>query len=139
MDKRVKITESLFIAIKSLITAGASYAEIKRYYGVSTHVCTWIKQAENYEEYKQITAAVHAKQVEKRKAKATAAPVTAPVTEAPVKEPEKVTEEPVKQIVEHRQSVTIQATHFMMQELQKTNELLTGISAKLAYIVEQLS
>lgn len=40
---------------------------------------------------------------------------------------------------EVRQTVTIQATHYMMQELQKMNELLTGISAKLAFIVDELT
>lgn len=40
---------------------------------------------------------------------------------------------------ENRQTVTIQATNYMMQELQKTNELLTGISAKLAFIVDELT
>lgn len=40
---------------------------------------------------------------------------------------------------EVKQTVTIQATHYMMQELQKMNELLTGISAKLAFIVDELT
>ena len=43
------------------------------------------------------------------------------------------------QVVEHRQTVTIQATHYMMQEMKKTNELLELISRKLAFIVDQLS
>lgn len=36
-------------------------------------------------------------------------------------------------------TVKIEATHYMMTELQKTNELLTAISAKLAYIVDELT
>ena len=43
------------------------------------------------------------------------------------------------QVVEHRQSVTIQATHYMMQEMKKTNELLELISRKLTFIVDQLN
>ena len=43
------------------------------------------------------------------------------------------------QVVEHRQTVTIQATHYMMQEMKRTNELLELISRKMAYIVDQLS
>ena len=41
--------------------------------------------------------------------------------------------------MEHRQSVTIQATHYMMQEMKKTNELLELISRKLTFIVDQLN
>lgn len=40
---------------------------------------------------------------------------------------------------EAKQTITVQATHYMMQELQKMNELLTGISAKLAFIVDELT
>ena len=36
-------------------------------------------------------------------------------------------------------TVTIQATHYMMEELRKTNEYLRLISNKLAYIVEELT
>ncbi len=43
------------------------------------------------------------------------------------------------QVVEHRQTVTIQATHYMMQEMKKTNELLELISRKLTFIVDQLN
>ena len=43
------------------------------------------------------------------------------------------------QVVEHRQTVTIQATHYMMQEMKRTNELLELISRKMAFIVDQLS
>ena len=42
------------------------------------------------------------------------------------------------QVVEHRQTVTVQATWQMTQEMRKTNELLTLISNKLAAIVEDL-
>lgn len=35
-------------------------------------------------------------------------------------------------------SITVQATHYVESELRKTNELLTGISAKLAFIIDEL-
>ena len=35
------------------------------------------------------------------------------------------------QVVEHRRTVTIQATHYMMQEMKRTNELLELISRKI--------
>ena len=46
---------------------------------------------------------------------------------------------PAAQVVEHHQTVTIQATHYMMEEMKKTNELLTLLNAKLAFIVEELA
>ena len=43
------------------------------------------------------------------------------------------------QVIEHRQTVTVQATHYMMQEMKRTNELLELISRKMAFIVESLT
>jgi hypothetical protein len=43
------------------------------------------------------------------------------------------------QVVEHRQSVTVIANHYMMEQLQEQTRLLTLISNKLAFIVEQLT
>ena len=47
-------------------------------------------------------------------------------------------QKPQEVVKEVRQTVTIQATHFMMQELQKMNNLLTLISNKLGFIVDEL-
>ena len=41
--------------------------------------------------------------------------------------------------VTNQTTVTIQANHYMMEELRKTNEYLRLISNKLAYIVEELT
>lgn len=43
-----------------------------------------------------------------------------------------------EQVVRHEQSVTIIANHYMAEELKKQTELLTLISNKLAYIMENL-
>ena len=34
--------------------------------------------------------------------------------------------------------IRLEATHYMMEEMKRTNELLTCISAKLAFIVDEL-
>ena len=47
-------------------------------------------------------------------------------------------EKPQKEAVERQQTVTIQASFYMQKELEKTNELLTIISNKLAFIVDEL-
>lgn len=133
--KRIVITEALFIAIKSLLDTGATYAEVEKYYKVSVSTSKRIKDSANYAEYKQMLAAMSIAYKEKyagnrKKSK--------PEEEKPVTQ-EPVDKAPTTQIVEHRQSVTIQATHYMMQEMQETNKLLKDISNKLAFIVEQLS
>ncbi|MCR5566018.1 MAG: hypothetical protein K6F61_04140 [Clostridiales bacterium] len=142
MANYIHITESLFLAIKSLLNAGATYPEVKKYYGISDNTCRNIRHAETFAEYKQIIAAIAAKNSELKKARKIAKAKKAaeevkavPASELPVPEPDV---KPV-QVVEHKQSITIQATHYMMQEMQETNKLLKDISNKLAFIVEQLS
>jgi len=126
--KNVKITEKLFKAVKIMLEGGATYEEVKDYLGVSLQTCARIKHSENYADYKNVLAAMAVKNKGYKQAKANPKPVEEkPVEEKPV------------QVVEHRQNVTIQATHYMMQEMQKTNELLKEISNKLAFIVEQLA
>ena len=44
-----------------------------------------------------------------------------------------------KEIVEHRQTIVVQASHYMLEEQKKTNELLTLISNKLSFIVDELT
>ena len=41
--------------------------------------------------------------------------------------------------MEHRQSVTVQTTYYVSQKLDKLVELMTGISAKLAFVVDELT
>lgn len=137
MANYVKVTESLFLAIKSLLNAGATYPEVKKYYGVSDNTCKFIKRSENFKEYKQVIAAIAIRNAENRKVRKVTNTVEKPEAPAPVEKPE--TPAPTQQVVRHEQSITIQATHYMMQELQETNKLLKDISNKLAFIVEQLA
>ena len=127
MNKTVKVTPNVFNAIKTLLKGGASYTECANYMGISPSSVGNINRAETYEEYQRIvyeSSATHRAKMAAIKANEAA------------KEAKK--EEPAPQIVEHRQTVTVQASHFMLQEQQKTNELLTLISNKLAFIVDEL-
>lgn len=131
-----RITESKFKAVKTLLKGGASVREIMEYLQVSEPVVYGIKKVDTFEEYvnartakaleqKQV-AAIKAKEKEKEKAatEAKPEPKPEPATEAKLKLP---------------QTVIFQPTHYMMQEMQKTNELLALISNKLSYIVDQLT
>ena len=117
-----QLTESKFKAIKTLLKGGATQKEAAEYMKVSANTAFWVNKAETFEEYVQINASRH---LEKRQVAAIKAKKANKETTAP-------------QVVEYRQNVTIQATHYMMQKLDETNALLKQISNKLACIVEDL-
>jgi transposase-like protein len=117
-----QLTESKFKAIKTLLKGGATQKEAAEYMKVSPNTAFWVNKAETFEEYVQINASRH---LEKRQV-------------AAIKAKEANKETPAPQVVEYRQNVTIQATHYMMQKLDETNALLKQISNKLACIVEDL-
>jgi transposase-like protein len=117
-----QLTESKFKAIKTLLKGGATQKEAAEYMKVSPNTAFWVNKAETFEEYVQINASRH---LEKRQV-------------AAIKAKEDNKETPAPQVVEYRQNVTIQATHYMMQKLEETNALLKQISNKLACIVEDL-
>ena len=127
--KKIKIDEKMFNAVKTLLNGGATYDEVNSYMGVSLASIGRISTAETYADYKQMIAASAIALKKKREAQK--------AVEAPTEKPaEPATEAPVKEV---KTSVTIQATHYMMQEMQETNRLLKDISNKLAFIVEQLA
>jgi transposase-like protein len=117
-----QLTESKFKAIKTLLKGGATQKEAAEHMKVSPNTAFWVNKAETFEEYVQINASRH---LEKRQV-------------AAIKAKEANKETPAPQVVEYRQNVTIQATHYMMQKLDETNSLLKQISNKLACIVEDL-
>ena len=93
---------------------------------------------DTYEEYKQVLAAMNAKYHEaynKKLLKKNEAPAQEPAKE---EKQEPVVQETPTQVVEHRQSVTVQTTYYVNQKLDKIEELLKGISAKLACIIDDL-
>jgi hypothetical protein len=125
-----KLTEGQFKAIKTLLRGGASQKEAAEYMQVSPGTAFWVSKAETFEEYQHMNAerqleqhkrvaAIKAKEAERTAAQTTPA-------------------QPAPHVVEYRQNVTIQATHYMMQKLDETNSLLKLISNKLAYIVDDL-
>lgn len=134
-----KVDQRVFNAIKTLFSGGASIAECSEYMGLSTATVKYIKSADTFEEYKNIIAAVNIRKKEAQKRKAMAAPAPAPVyIPSPIPVPAPVPEPKVEVVKEIKQSVTVQTTHYVSQKMDKIEELLTSISAKLAYIVEDL-
>lgn len=118
-----KVTQQIFDTVKTLLNSGVPVTQICDMLKLSNGVIYTIKVCDNLEGYKKYVKDVRARSEEKKK------------KETKKEEPKP---EPAPQVVEHRQTVTIQATHYMMEEMRKTNELLTVISRKLAYIVDDL-
>ena len=118
-----KVTQQIFDTVKTLLNSGVSVSNICDMLKISNGVVYTIKLCDNLQGYKQYIKDVNKRSTERKK------------KEAKKEEP---AQEPVPQVVEHRQTVTVQATHYMMEEMRKTNELLTVISNKLAYIVDDL-
>ena len=134
----LKITRGIFDAAKILIGNGATNGEVEKYLKISRDVVTMFRQSETYEDYQALmfersqrqkrVAAMKAKENKLEKAKETAAQVGA-VPAVKLVEP---------QVVEHRQTVQITATHYMTEELREIKEILKSISGKLAVIVTDL-
>ena len=119
-----KVTPQIFDTVKTLLNSGVPVTQICDMLKLSNGVIYTIKVCDNLEGYKKYVKDVRARSEEKKK-KETKKEESAP--------------EPAPQVVEHRQTVTVQATHYMMEELKQQNELLKSISNKLAFIVEQLA
>ena len=123
MAKYNPMTERKYKAIKMLLNGGATYKEAADYMGVSEGTVYRVKASETWTEYTNMMEEKTLAARNEREAKRNAQP---PETK------------PVEVVKEVRQSVTIQATHFMEEQQRKTNELLTQISAKLAFIIDEL-
>ena len=130
-----RITESKYKAVKTLLKGGASIREVTEYLQISEPVVRGIKKSETYEEYVNVRTA---RELERKQIAAIKAKEKDAKTATETKSEERKETAPA-QIVEHKQTITIQATHYMMQEMQKTNELLTVLSNKLAFIVDELT
>ena len=129
-----KVTKGIFDAAKLLFENGASNVEVGKYLKISKDVVLYIKKSETYEDYKALMYEKSLAWRKKRAIEAKKAEETKPEETKPV-----TPEETPVQIVERRQTVTVQATWQMTQEMQKTNKLLEQISNKLAFIVEELT
>lgn len=145
--EKFHVTELRFKAIKILLESGSTAMDVARYMGCGTTTVKRISACDTFADYKALMAAVSIEnKARKERQKAAALAVlaaqekpAAPVKPAvPATPPVPVQQEPPKQVVEYKQSVTIQATHYMENELKKQTELLTIISKKLAAIIDDL-
>lgn len=149
MDNKEKkrnraITAETFACVKMLIAGGATHQECAKYLKIGVTTVCRIASAENYEEYKNILAAMNAKYHETYRAKRLADKADPdPVPEEQKAafhnlEPNEEEKKEIAQVIEHRQSVTVQTTYYVNQKMDRIEELLKTISAKLACIIDDL-
>ena len=123
-----KMTRQRFNAMKILFNSGAKNKEVSDAFGVSMGYASMVKASESFEEFEN-----------KRYLQTHKASKKAQAKEEPVKaETEPEENNPDQQVVEHRQTVVVQASHYMLEEQKKTNELLALINNKLGAIIDDL-
>lgn len=121
------ITGEKFAAVKSFIEAGATYKDVKKFYGLAADTVSRIKATQTYEEYRNRCLSDSQRKLAKAKARAKA-----------TSDIEKIT----KPAVTTQPAVTVPSPLFQQdvrELLKEQNTYLKLISSKLAYIVEQLS
>ena len=131
----IKITKSKFDAIHILCDSEMPRVEVAKYLKLSSASVTEVMKFSTYEEYQQ-QRAVHALNKRKAYARKKNAEQNAEYRNA---KDEKNEQEQPDHAVESRQTVIVQASHYMLAEQKRTNELLESISNKLAFIVEELT
>lgn len=133
-----KVTLELFNAVKICLATGNSITETARFMNMSKSVVGLIAKSETLEEYKQemfirsrkCHAKMNAKAKEAKAKEEQAAKEAKPETK-PETKPEEV-------ITEIKNTVTVQATKYMEDRIGEAVDLLKGISAKLAVIIDDL-
>ena len=117
-----KVDEKIFKAVKAMTASGSSIADIAEVLHIAITTVSRIRKALDLDDYYDDMAKTARKQYERKKARR--------ANNTPEPAPQKQAMNPTV--------VRVEATHYMMEEMRKTNELLTCISAKLAFIVDEL-
>lgn len=134
------MTPRMFDTVRTLLDCKTPYKEISKYLGISVTVIGKVAGCESWEEYEAVLAAEAKKQREKcaairmamkeqtKEAKAVeGAKETVPAAPAPAAEPK----------VQPGTTILLPYRHYEL--MNKQIELLIGISAKLAFIVDELT
>ena len=136
-----KVTPRLFDAAKVLQESGCTRQEIADHLKISKNVANMIWNAETYDDYKAMMFERGQRNRNKAKkaieAKKAAAEKAASEVGA-VPAVELVQQEKPVQVVEHRQSVQITATHYMETKIDLLIEQMKLVNAKLGAIIDDL-
>jgi hypothetical protein len=116
------LTFQRYKAIRILIESGEADDVIAKTFGCKKETVLLIKRCKTYDDYKHEMSVIKArvKAENQKKKNQDAAPAPAASTGMNIGQ------------------IKIEATHYMMEELKRNNELLTLISNKLTAIMEEL-
>ena len=123
------VTEEIFGMVKALVAGGARNVDIIKYTGLSDLTIGRIRHAEDIEGYKRVVAE------SKRKVKEKKAKEAAKKAEEKKEYAKPVAEDTMVQVAQ----VSTYQVNRLIEKVAEQNELLRLISAKMAYIVEQLT
>ena len=126
MGRPEKVTQQIFDAVKICLNNGNTNSETAKFIGVGCEVVGFIKNSKTLDDYRERMNEKVNKARKSREKQRKATVTNSKPTET--KEPE-----------DKPKTVIVQASWQMTQEMQKTNELLKQISAKLAFIVDELT
>lgn len=128
---RTKITQNIYNAVKLIMKGGSGIKEAADVMGISVNSVRRIDKSESYVEYVNMAymnGAVRYKTPKKQE--------EAPRAVEPTHPP--VVEAAEEQQIPRKQTIIVQTTWQMTQEMRKTNELLELLNKKLSYIVDDL-
>ena len=130
---KAKVTEQVFNTVKLMTKGGATITQCCEATGTCPATVSIMRKANTYEEYKELmhkNSGGYKKKL-KREAELKA-------LETALEESKTAPEEPVPQVVEHHETITLIANQYLAEELKKQTELLTLINNKLTLIAEDL-
>lgn len=122
--QKTLVTPSIFKAVKILIDAGETYKKIADYMKLSVATIGRINQSETYEEYQTLVAEI---------SRAATRAVNAKKAAEAKQEVKPAATQP------QSSSTVVQVPYYVIQKLDKVIDLLTQISNKTAFIVEDLT
>ena len=114
-----KVDKFTFDKVKELSKKEVTMADIAAITNLSKATISRIKSAKDLDSYRQQLRAIHAETATRRK-----------MANAPVTIPSPEPKPPIQSVVK------IEANHYMMEELRKTNETLTRMARQMTILME---
>ena len=130
----VKVTESVFKAVKILLKSGESRKACAEYMGISLHSVERIDRAEDYEDMRnQINAYYYSRKMAAKKAEE-----DKKAEEAKKAEEKKLPPQSSPIVLPQHKPINGEDSYQLVRLMKEQNELLKIISNKMAFIVDEL-
>jgi DNA invertase Pin-like site-specific DNA recombinase len=131
VKSNVKVTESVFKAVKILLKSGESRKACAEYMGISLHSVERIDRAEDYEDMRnQVNAYYYRRKKQAEEAKR--------AEEAKKAEEKKLPPQSSPIVLPQHKPINGEDSYQLVRLMKEQNELLKIISNKMAFIVEDL-